>query len=75
MYIHVAVTPSARKEVFEQIKPDHFVVKVKERAQRNMANERVKTLIARHFKLPVGKVRIVSGHRSPSKLFSLDSEL
>ena len=74
MYIHVAVTPSAKKEVFEQIKPSHFIIKVKERAIKNMANERVRTLIARHFKLSIGKVRVVSGHHSPSKLLILETD-
>jgi uncharacterized protein YggU (UPF0235/DUF167 family) len=72
MYIHVAVTPGVRKESFEELKPDHFAIKVKEKAMRNMANDRVRALVAKHFSVPVGRVRLVSGHRSPSKLFSVD---
>ena len=51
---------------------DHFEISVREAAERNLANGRVLELVARHFKLPVGKVRIISGHHSPSKILSVD---
>lgn len=71
MYIHVKVTAHARKEEFKEIKKDHFTVSVKEKAEHNMANSRVMELLATHFSLPLNKVRIVNGHHSPSKLFSI----
>lgn len=51
---------------------DHFEVSVRELAERNLANRRIIELVARRFKLPVGKVRIISGHHSPSKILSVD---
>ena len=72
MYIHVKVTAGARKESFVQKSEDHFEVSVREKAERNMANGRVLELVAEHFKVPVSKVRIVNGHRSPSKLIVID---
>ncbi len=71
-YIHVKVTAGMRKETFKQKSEDHFEISVKEKAERNMANNRVLQLIAEHFKVSKNKVRIVNGHRHPSKLIVLD---
>lgn len=72
MYIKVHVQAGAKKEVFEKESEDHFAVSVKEPAERNMANRRVLELVARHFGISPGKVRIINGHHSPSKLLSVD---
>jgi uncharacterized protein YggU (UPF0235/DUF167 family) len=72
MYIHAKVTPGAKKETFKQKSEDHFEISVKEKAERNMANWRVIGIIAEHFRVPAGKVRIVNGHRSPSKLLVVE---
>ena len=74
MYIKVKATPGAKKELFEKEKEGYFKISVKERAQKNMANRRIIELVARHFKVPLGKVRIVNGHRSPSKLLFIEGE-
>ncbi len=71
-YIHVKVAASARKESFRQKSEDHFEVSVKEKAERNLANRRVIELLSLHFKIPVSKIRIVNGHRSPSKLLVVE---
>lgn len=79
-YIHVKVTAGAGKESFSprldqagQAKsPDHFEISVKEKAQRNMANTRVLELVAEYFKVPKNKVRIINGHKHPSKLLVVD---
>lgn len=72
MYIKVRAKTKAKKEELVVKKPDHFEVSVKEKAERNMANERIIELVASHFVIPVGKVRIVSGHHSPSKILSVE---
>jgi len=74
MYIKVRVTPSAKAEKFTQKTKDHFVIAVREVAERNLANGRVRELVAEHFGLVVGKVRIISGHHSPSKILNVDIE-
>ena len=72
-YIHVAVTAGAKKESFKQKKSaDHFIISVKEKAERNMANARVVELLAHHFKVSKLKVRIVNGHHHPSKLIVVE---
>ena len=72
MYIKVKVFTGAKKESFEQKSDDHFEVAVKEKTERNMANKRVIELIAQDFKVPIGKVRIISGHQKPNKMLSID---
>ncbi len=71
-YIHVKVMPGAGRESLKEKSKDHFEVSVREKAERNMANKRVVELMALHFKVPVNKVRIINGHRSPSKLLVVD---
>ena len=71
-YIHVKVSAGERKESFKQKSEDHFEIFVKEKAERNMANARVLELVASHFKIPVSRVRIVNGHRHPSKLIIIE---
>ncbi len=71
MYIKVKVLPGSKKEKFEQIKEEQFKISVKEPAKMNMANKRVIELIARHFGILHGKVRIISGHRSSNKILSI----
>ena len=67
-YIHIKVKAGMRKEELKQMSDDHFEISVRQKAERNMANTRVLELVAEHFRVPVRKVRIVNGHRSPSKL-------
>jgi uncharacterized protein YggU (UPF0235/DUF167 family) len=68
MYIHVKVVAGAKKESFKIKSEDHFEISVKEKAERNQANTRVLALVAEHFKVSTKKVRIINGHKHPSKL-------
>ena len=74
MYIKVRVTAGAKKEKFEKKSEDHFNVWVKEPAERNLANTRVRELLAGHFIVSIGKVKLVSGHHSPSKILDIRIE-
>lgn len=72
MYIHVKVKAGMKKESFVVKTEDSFEISVREKAERNMANTRVLELMAIHFKVSKNKVRIMNGHRSPSKLLVID---
>ena len=74
MYIKVKVTPDAKKEELKQKQEDLFEISVRQKAKQNMANERVRELIARHYGIIKTDVRIISGHRSPSKIISFDND-
>ena len=69
--IRVKVTAGARKERFTETDKGHFVFSVKEKAERNEANKRVRELVAAHFGVSITAVRIITGHRSPNKVFSV----
>lgn len=75
MYIKVYVAADAKNESFVQEGPVRFRITVREEAARNMANTRVRELIAAHFGVVVGAVRIVNGHHSPSKLLAVDDTI
>ena len=68
MHIKVRVRANARKETFEKLSEASFRVSVREKALENAANRRVVELVAAYFKRPLASVRIVRGHRSPSKV-------
>ncbi len=72
MYIKVKVVPCAKKESLEKVSEDTFAIKVKEPAERNLANKRVVEIIAGEFAVRAGKVRIVSGYRSRSKILAVE---
>ena len=82
MYIKVIVAAGAKRESLKkkkslnsaQDKADTFEVSVKEKTERNMANERVVELVAEHFKVQTNKVRIINGHHRPHKLISINTE-
>lgn len=71
MRVRATVRPAARREKLEVIRPDAFEISVREKAERNEANERVRVLLARHFRVHTKAVKIVSGQRSSRKIFEI----
>jgi uncharacterized protein YggU (UPF0235/DUF167 family) len=72
MYIKVRVVAGQRKEKIDVLKEDSLKLWLKEKAERNLANTRVLEIIAKHFKVAKGKVKIINGHNSPSKLLVIN---
>lgn len=72
MYVRARVTPGAKKERVTKESDTEFYITVRERAERNMANTRVREILAESFGVPVGQVRLLAGHRSSSKMFSIE---
>ncbi len=72
MYIKARVIAGAKKEEIILEKQNYFKIFVREKAERNMANDRVLQLLARHYGVTLNKIKIVNGHQSPSKLLSID---
>lgn len=70
-YARVEVTPSAKKESVIQLDEKTYAIAVKEPAEGNRANVRVREVLAAHLGVPLGKVRMISGHRSPRKIFDI----
>jgi uncharacterized protein YggU (UPF0235/DUF167 family) len=71
MYVKVRVYPGMKNESFKKIKDDSFEIITKAPAERNLANMRVRELIAKEYDVPVSAVRMVSGHHNPSKILTV----
>jgi uncharacterized protein YggU (UPF0235/DUF167 family) len=74
MYVRVAVYPSSKKEVIKNTGDSRFEIRVKEPAERNLANSRVIEILALEYKVSPKLIRIVSGHHSSRKIFSVADE-
>ena len=72
VYVRVHVQPNARRERFEKRGEKEFDASVREPAERNLANRRVVALVAAHYGVPPRRARLVSGHRSPTKIIDVD---
>lgn len=71
MYIKVKVKTEQKRESFEKAKKeDEYLISVKEEARNGWANEAVLNILKREFK--TNNIRLISGHTSPSKLFSIE---
>jgi len=74
MYVKVLVTPGAKKEKIERKKEDYFIVAVKEKAERNLANTRVLEVLSAFLAVPKNHLKIITGHQSRSKIISVSEE-
>lgn len=72
MYVRVHVHAGAKKEIVIDRGEDRLDIAVRQRAEQNQANIRVRELVAIQYGVPVGKVRIHSGHHAPGKIFLVD---
>lgn len=70
MYLKLKVIPDSKQEKVEQVKDDEYRIWVKVPAENNRANTRVLEVIRELY--PNTKIRLVSGHTSPSKIVSVD---
>ena len=61
----------ARRELFKKMGELHFEISVKEPAERNAANQRVRELLAEHFGVSVSKIRFITGMRGKNKTFDV----
>ncbi len=71
MKIRVNVTPGSRRERLSVRAPDVLDISVREEAERGEANERVRQIVALHYKVAIPAVRLVTGAHSPRKTFSV----
>lgn len=71
MQVSVRVTAEASKEKVEVSSDTRLKIAVKQKAEAGSANARVVELVAKHFGVPVKTVRIIKGHKSPSKILAI----
>ena len=75
MYLKVIAHPGAKKEMVLKKKENYFEVRVKEPAERNLANDRIREILAEIFKINPKAIRLISGHHSNRKIFSLPDDI
>lgn len=73
MYIRVFVTAGAHRSKLMKAKEGIYAVSVREPAQGGLANDAVRSLVAREFGTTTDHVRLVSGHHSRTKVLALDN--
>jgi len=71
-YIRVRANADSKKEEVNILEPDLFEIFVREKAENNMANKRIRELLATKLLLPIGKIRILTGHKHKSKIFVVE---
>ncbi len=71
MLIRVKVRAGAKKETVVSKSEDQLAVSLVEKAERNLANKRLIEVLAEYFGLPDSKIRIIRGHKAPSKIVSI----
>lgn len=71
MYVKVTARSGAGRASVKKERDGAFRISVKEPAAGGLANERIGQLLAAEFGLHTGAVRLIRGHRSPSKIFEI----
>ncbi len=71
MLIHVKVYADSKEDVVIQKTDTSYDVHVRELAEQNRANSRMLDLIAQQFIVPRTRIKIVTGHHSPSKILEI----
>lgn len=74
MYIKVKVFPKSKNEAVNKIDSNRFEIRVKEKAERNLANDRVLEIIAERFGADKKEVKIISGRHHHSKMLKINDD-
>ena len=69
MYIQVRVLTKQKKEHVKELKDGYFKVSIREKAERNEANNRILKIFKDYYN--TDKVKIINGHKNPKKLISV----
>ena len=70
MYIKVRATTGAKKERVEK-QGSTYTISVKEKAERNLANRRIRQVLAETLGISERKLRLISGHHQPLKKYQI----
>lgn len=62
--------PSSKRESVQRLSEESYEIRVREPAERGLANQRIREVLADFIGVPLPSVRLISGHTSRSKIFS-----
>ena len=71
MYLKIKAHPNSKKARVIKKSQDSFDIYVKEKAERGLANKAVIKALSSYFKIQVGKLRLIKGAKSKSKIFEI----
>lgn len=71
MLIKVRVFPKSKKSEIIKKSNNRFEIKVKEKAERGLANKAVFEIISVYFKIPKSRIRLLKGFKSQNKIFEI----
>lgn len=71
MYVKVHVYAGMKKESVTKRSEGVYEIVTKVPAERNLANQKVREVMAEVFGVTMQQVRIVNGHHNPSKLLEV----
>lgn len=71
MYIKVKVHAGEKKNELKQKSQDAFEVWVKAPAERGLANEAVRAILAEHLGIEAKKLHLIKGATSPAKIYEV----
>lgn len=74
MYIRVHAVPEAKREKIIREDETTFTISVKEPAQQNFANKRIREILAEEFDVPLTQIILLTGHQSRSKMYSVGTK-
>ena len=71
MKILIKVKTNAKKEMVEKLDESHFKISVKVPPAEGKANIEVVKAIARHYKIALARVKIISGFKAKQKIIEI----
>ncbi len=71
MFIHVKVITGAKHAGITELSETRFEIKLKSKPENNEANRELVRLISDKYAVSTHLVKIVTGHKSPSKILEI----
>ncbi len=71
MYVKVRVYAGMKSERILMLDENHFEIITRAPAERNLANQRVRELVATEYGVTTCAVRIIAGHHHQSKILEV----
>jgi hypothetical protein len=71
MLIKVKVYPCSKPEIIQKTK-DFFEIKVKEKPEQGKANQAIKKVLAKFFRVDQTAIKIIKGHYQKNKIIKIN---
>ena len=70
-YIKIRVKTNQKKESRQKLKDGLFVISIKEKPERNLANKKILEILKEFYGIS-SNIKIVNGHHHPIKLINIE---